>query len=155
MRQCLRGLALANLVLTCVGFSIHAQAVTLPLVADPTTVELDIDPNGPLVPCDQIFDRLDQYNNMAREHDGNVNGFLGTVSKKLTEWHNLLLPLEGTTQVIAKDTFTPLSDGAKKLDSAVLASEQNTNLLSIELNRILDSLYECNVTSKMKVRARP
>lgn len=121
----------------------QALAVSLPEISNPPTTPLPIDRNQANIPCDQLMARLTKYNQMARQHDQSVTGFLGEVTQKLGTWHALLSPLEGTAQTIAPGTFDPLRNGGDQISKITDYAFDNTELLANELDRIIVSLRDC------------
>lgn len=130
------------------SLSAIATAAELPLIPDPKAAPLPIQQEQKLYPCDQIVKALTAYNQMARQHDQSITAFLGEVTQKVTDWYATLSPLEKTTQTLPEGTFLPLQDGAQKISSITDLAFDNSNLLAIEMDRILGSLRECNLLNK-------
>lgn len=124
-------------------FGFGAAAVELPRLPNAPTTALPIDPWGPPIACDQIVERLLQYNMMAREHDASIAGFLTQVADKVSEWHGKLEPLESKPGPIASGTFAPLREGADKISDTINLAYDNSGLLAAELNNIIESLRAC------------
>jgi hypothetical protein len=133
------------IVLVLMGLQAHA-VVLKDIPAAPEN-RLPIDTAEPSVPCDQIVERLLKYNQMARENDASISGFLGEVTMKLTEWYDLLSPLEGTPQTLKAGTFSPLQRGSEQISNITNLAFDNSDLLAQELDKIVVSLQACGVGS--------
>jgi hypothetical protein len=134
------------------AWSMSAQAVVLADIPAAPTDRLPIDTAEPSVPCDQIIDRLTTYNDMAREHDTSITGFLGEVTSKLSDWHALLSPLEGTQTTIEPGTFSPLLKGADEINNITNRAYDNSDLLRQEMGKLINSLRDCGVGSATTAR---
>lgn len=128
-------------------FSTSALAVELKDIPQAPQDRLPIDTAEPSIPCDQIVERLVKYNQMARENDATIAGFLGEVTMKLTEWFDLLSPLEGSTQNLKPGTFSPLQKGSEQISNITNLAFDNSDLLAQELDKIIVSLESCGVGS--------
>jgi hypothetical protein len=138
-----------SLVITVLlATSLHAFAdgVVLPPMNEPEAVELPIDPDAEVPSCDQIMDRLTQYQQVEQQHSFAVSDYLSGFSSKLLEWNSVLLPLEGTTQTIADGTFQVLVDGADRVDMVNGFIADNNTLLGDELDKIISGLRACKLT---------
>lgn len=132
-----------------VGQNLWAEPVQLPAIPQAPEDHLPIDDGMDNYPCDQIADKLEAYNTMARQHDSSVTGFLGQVTDKLNEWYALLQPLEGNPATIQEGAFQPLQDGATQISTVTDAAYDNSSLLAQEMDRILISLRACSISSKL------
>ena len=124
--------------------SFSSAAVQLPAIPSGPGTRLPIDTSETSVDCEKIVDRLLAYNQMARQHDASISGFLGEVVQKVSGWYELLSPLEGTPQTIALGTFKPIEEGTAQISSVTDLAYENSDLLSIELDKIITSLRACN-----------
>ena len=140
----MRFLALLILIST---FSTSTFAVELKDLPEAPQDRLPIDTAEPSIPCELITERLLKYNQMARENDGTIAGFLGEVTTKLTEWHELLSPLEGTQQNLQPGTLSPLQKGSEQISNITNLAFDNSDLLAQELDKIIVSLQSCGVGS--------
>ncbi len=128
----------------------HALAAALPDIPNPPQIRLPIDKGQANIPCDQIATRLNKYNQMARQHDQSVTAFLGEVTQKLSIWHDMLAPLEGTTQTIAVGTYDPLQTGSEQISKITDYAFDNTELLANELDRIIVSMRDCTALQHLR-----
>lgn len=120
-----------------------ATAVTLPPIGPAPSGTLPIDPDGPSIACDQIFERLQKYNTMAREHDSSISLFLNDVTNRIADWYALLSPLEGGAQELPVGTFSVLESGGTEIANASNLAADNSALLAIEMDKILAAVGEC------------
>jgi hypothetical protein len=134
-------------ILVLLMWGLSAQAVVLPPIPEAPSDRLPIDTSGAAIPCDQIIDRLANYNDMASEHNTSITGFLGEVTQKLTDWNALLSPLEGTQTTIEPGTFSPLLKGADEINNITNRAYENYDLLSQEMEKIITALRTCGVGS--------
>lgn len=137
----MRSVLVYILMLSAAG---QAYAVRLPEIPAPTAKTLPISRDEGNIPCDQLVNRLITYNQMARQHDQSVTAFLGEVTTKVNGWYDLLKPLEGKTQRIESGTFEPLKTGSEQISKITDLAFDNTELLAIELDRIIVSLRACS-----------
>ena len=124
-----------------------ALSQILPEIPQAPQTQLPIDPSEPNIACDQILARLEKYNQMAREHDGSVAGFLGEVTQKLVDWYDLLSPFENSDRKIPVDTFQPLLRGSDQVANITNLAFDNSDLLAIEMEKIIASLRNCPMTT--------
>jgi hypothetical protein len=132
-------------IVIALAWGLNAYAVVLPEIPAAPSDRLPIDTAEPSVPCDQIIDRLTTYNDMAREHDTSITGFLGEVTSKLSDWHALLLPLEGKQTTIEPGTFSPLLKGSEEISNITNRAYDNSDLLRQEMEKLINSLRDCGV----------
>lgn len=128
-------------------WGLAANAVVLPDVPAAPSDRLPINAAEPSVPCDQIIDRLTIYNEMAREHDAGVYGILRRSDRKLSDWHSILSPLEGTQTTLEVGTFSPLLKGADEINNITNRAYDNSDLLRQEMEKLINSLRDCGVGS--------
>ena len=128
--------------------SLSTIASELPAIGDGKGTRLPIQDEVAPYACDQIAKALAAYNQMARQHDQSVTAFLGEVVQKMTDWYGALSPLEKTTQTLPEGTFLPLQQGAEKISKVTDMAFDNSDLLAREMDRILGSLRNCNLTNK-------
>lgn len=144
-----------TILIAMLSAPVDAKPIELPPIQASTAKALPVDTTEPNIPCDQILDRLGKYNDMAREHDASVANFLGEVTGKLTEWHQILSPLEGTKDTIPVGVFAPLQDGAEKITQVADLAWENSSLLANELDRIRVSLGDCQIAQKVERPHKP
>lgn len=125
--------------------AVSSAQVLIPIAA-PTEAKLPIDQSEPNYPCDQIQNRLEKYSSMAGQHDQSVANFLSEVVNKVSGWYDLLQPLEGSQVTLPTGTFTPLQDGAEKINRVSDLAFENSALLATEIDRIIQSLRACRLT---------
>lgn len=136
-------------------FSQTTFAVELKDIPPAPQDRLPIDVSEPSIPCDQIIDRLLKYNQMARENDGAIAGFLGEVTTKITEWYDILSPLEGTQQKLKPGAFAPLQKGAEQISNVTNLAFDNSDLLAQELDKIILSLQSCGLEAPAPAAGLP
>ena len=127
----------------------HAS-IQLDLIPDYSDKALPIESSQPNIPCDQIPQHLQKYNEMARQHDLSVANFLGEVVNKMNGWYDTLQPIENSQTPIPTDTFYPLKDGAEKISRVTDLAFENSSLLAGEMDRILSSLENCKLEVRRK-----
>lgn len=126
-----------------ISVSSVANAISLAKIAEPKEERLPINRQEPNIECNKIIDRLEKYNEMARQHDQGMTGFLGEVVQKMNDWYLSLQPLEGAKGQIESGTFSVLEDGAAKISLVTDRAFENSDLLANELDRIIVSLRAC------------
>lgn len=122
----------------------QAQVLPLPKVNAPMLLKLPIVRDSqPPIPCNEIYARLVKYNEMARQSDQSITQFLLEVGAKATSWHEQLGPLEGKTETIPAGTFFALKDSGDKITQVTNLAFDNTELLALELDRIIAAASTC------------
>lgn len=131
-------------------FASSVHAFVLQPIPEPQIPKLEINLDDPSLPCDQIVNRLLKYNDMARQHDQSVAGFVAEVSTLVAGWHTGLQSYEGRQQRIAPGTFDELLKGSEKIARVTDAAFDNSSLLAAELDRIIIALRDCSDVNKKK-----
>jgi hypothetical protein len=135
-------------ILLALSFIVQSQALVLPEIKASTQKALPIDTAAPDYPCDQIAQRLFDYDKMARENDLGLASFLGEVTTKVTAWYDVLSPLEGKKQTLPVGVFLPLQDGSNKITQVADLAFENAGLLATEMDRLKTSLANCVLAPK-------
>lgn len=136
-----------SLISILIAFS--AQAGALPLAEFPQPPKDLLNPiEQQPIACDQLVNQLNQFRDRNRQHEDSIAAFLGEVAQKVTSWYEVLVPLEGQRNTLETGTFDPLKDGAEKTSRIVDYAYDNTAMLSADLDRIIVSIRNCNVTNK-------
>ncbi len=140
---------LAILVLFVSWIGGAAQGLTLPPLPNSNVKLVDVDPDADdTIPCEEIVDRLEKYNLMAREQDQSVATFLLQTTDKIMDWYELLNPYEGQQSSLPVGLFLPLRDGSELIGEVTNLAFDSAELLSLEMDRILTSLNDCQIQSK-------
>ncbi|MGE4130201.1 MAG: hypothetical protein AB7F86_01110 [Bdellovibrionales bacterium] len=126
----------------------NTQALELGTIQEGRINSLPIDTSAPLLDCDQIPAALQQYNSMEREHEASVGTFFTEVENRMQEWYSVLQPYEGTAEPLPVGLFDPLSNGAGQIGMVNSMISDNSSLLAVEMDRIMESLRACTLTKK-------
>jgi len=136
--------ALGLLTLTILLPAAFADALPLSPIPDAPQDRLPISKDTPeLYPCGDIVAKLEAYDKMARPYDQSITAFLEQVVERILAWHQTLEPLENTTQTIPAGAFYEIKNGADQMRFLTDRAYENSELLAIEMARILDSLKQC------------
>jgi hypothetical protein len=137
-----------GIVFILVGFYL-SPAWPLPLQPLPEIqkVKLQVNQEQGRIPCADISARLDKYADMSRNHNNSVTAFLNQLVEKLTEWHDVLSPLENKPANLEAGTFDVLSDASQSVSLATDYAIDNSTLLANELDRIIVSLKDCSISN--------
>jgi hypothetical protein len=124
-----------------------AKALPLQPLPEIQQVQLGVNQGQGNIPCADISARLGKYADMSRNHNNSVTAFLGQLVEKLTEWHDVLSPLENKTANLEEGTFDVLSDAGNSVSLATDYAIDNSTLLANELDRIIVSLRDCSISN--------
>ena len=108
-----------------------------------------------VIPCDQIMSHMVEYQKKVSAAENSLSTFLNQVSERVSEWYELLQPLEGSRGEIPAGQFAPLKDGAEKISARADQALENTDVLTTELSTILTSLRSCSIASTPAPGDRP
>jgi hypothetical protein len=137
-----------GIVFILLGFYLSpATALPLERLSEIQQVKLQVNQAQGNIPCDDIAARLGKYADMSRNHNNSVTAFLSQLVEKLTEWHDVLSPLENKTAVLEQGTFDVLSDASQSVSLATDYAIDNSTLLANELDRIIVSLRDCSISN--------
>lgn len=127
--------------------SFKAYALELQPLPQSQVDRVDVDPDAPdEIPCNEILSRLETYNQMARSHDQAVATFLLQTVERIMDWHSILNPFEGETVSLPQGLFAPIQEGADTISEVTNMAYDNAELLSLEMDRIITSLRDCQIT---------
>jgi hypothetical protein len=121
-----------------------AQALELNPLADGVLEPLPIDLSEGDIPCDQIPQRLQNYRQMARQHDLQVAAFLQQVGESATSWDQTIETVAAAQcPALAEDSFLLLAQTASNLGSLGNMSAQNSAFLDGLLAPVAEALPAC------------
>ncbi|MCB0364528.1 MAG: hypothetical protein H6624_06290 [Bdellovibrionaceae bacterium] len=144
MINVLRGAVGLALLLGFLGLALKSRAATpekskgmdsisiINATANPT-------PSG----CETLKVRIESYNDLARQNEDNIAGYLAELAQVMRVWHGELSPLEGHNVFIEKGSFDPIRNTGDNVAASVQAVRRNSEELSLLVKEILTELPGC------------
>ena len=128
-------------VFSLTSFSENQNSPLKPVPENPTDIVDDF--NKSRLSCGEIVGALEEYNTLARANEEAFAEFVLQVTGVMYEWHEVLSPLEGSSEVIRQGAFDPIQEGAYQIEEVVGLVYDNSDQLKARMEVIIQSLKSC------------